>query len=239
VHFENGCVVEYCFRSATSLERVVLRCIEGASIEGGDTQYSATSIRTDFYLVNWRERGRSASASTLLLDMKAGICTLVHGSLPTRLEVGKSLMARAAAREELTGVNVQFWAGCIGAAFSGKTARHSTTTDLVGMRVEYTYSATERYEHIYLNDHLYTWHCLDGSERGLADTDRCHYLKLGPQLFLFVWREKIVPTLGVVVVDLRQRKTTGCIVGYESFDFGAITSFPVGARVRVLDGPDP
>ena len=67
--------------------------------------------------------------------------------------------------------------------------------------MEYTYSPTERYEHIYLNEDFYTWQCLMGSEKGLADTDRCHYLKLGEQLYLFVWREKIVPTLGAVVAD--------------------------------------
>jgi hypothetical protein len=85
-----------------------------------------------------------------------------------------------------------------------------------------------------LNDAFYTWHCLAGSEQGLADTDRCHYRKIAPDLYLFVWREKIVPTLGIVVVDLAQSKTTGQILGYRGFDFGAVTSFPVGARARIV-----
>jgi hypothetical protein len=40
------------------------------------------------------------------------------------------------------------------------------TDALVGMRNQYTYSPTERYEHIYLNDNFYAWQCLDGVEKG-------------------------------------------------------------------------
>ncbi len=44
-------------------------------------------------------------------------------------------------------------------------------------------------------------------------------------LYLFIWREKIVPTLGVVLVDLERLKTTGQILGYRGFDFGAVSCF--------------
>ncbi|MCS6036118.1 hypothetical protein LNQ52_01035 [Klebsiella pneumoniae subsp. pneumoniae] len=33
-------------------------------------------------------------------------------------------------------------------------------------------------------------------EKGLADVDRCHYVQVAEDLYLFVWREKIIPTLG-------------------------------------------
>jgi hypothetical protein len=235
-HFEDGSVLEIRFESRTKLKCVVLGRDQESRRDEGDADYSATVIRPDFYVVSWREASTASSVSTLLLDMGEGVCTLVRGRLPTREEACKPLMTRAAEHEELTGVEVQFICGAVGAPFGTETARHAITAELVGKRVEYTYSATERYEHIYLNERLYTWHCLAGSEQGLADTDRCHYLKLAPQLYLFVWREKIVPTLGIVVVDLQQQKTTGRIIGYEGFDFGASTSFPVGARLRVIDG---
>ena len=109
---------------------------------------------------------------------------------------------------------------------------------MVGKRVEYTYSPTECYEHIYLNERFYTWHCLLGSEKGLADTDRCHYYKLADRLYLFVWREKIVPTLGSVVVDLEALRTTGKIFGYQGEGPGGLSNFPVGARARVLNADD-
>jgi hypothetical protein len=238
LHFENGWLVEYRFITGSRLERTVRDAHQEREVPDGDAaSYSATEIRPHFFFVSLVEPQRRAGTSALLLDLASGVCTLVRGRLPTREQASQPFFQRIAEREELTAVDVELIAGAINAPFVATTARHDATTDLVGKRVEYTYSATERYEHIYLNEKLYTWHCLEGSERGLADTDRCHYLKLGPDLYLFVWREKIVPTLGIVIVDLRQMKTTGRIAGYEGFDFGAIASFPVGARVRLLNGP--
>jgi hypothetical protein len=237
LHLENGELIEYRFASATKLERTLLA--GGPADEARATDaitYSATEIRPNLYFVSFIEPQRRASTSALLLDLSNGMCTLVRGQLPTREEASKPFFQRIANGEELTGVSAELIAATIGAPFDANAPRHAPTSDLVGKRVEYTYSVTERYEHIYLNERLYTWHCLAGSEQGLADTDRCHYLKLAPELYLFVWREKIVPTLGIVVVDLQQMKTTGRIVGYKGFDFGAITSFPVGARVRILSG---
>ncbi len=235
LHFENGSQADYQFSDGSHLQRTV-RDIgrAGTPPTAASATYSATEIRPNLYLVSFTEP--QLRASTLLLDLSAGVGTLVLGRLPTREQASKPLFERIAAQEELTGVSVEIISGSIDAPFLATTARHARTSDLVGKRVEYTYSSTERYEHIYLNEKFYTWHCLAGSERGLADTDRCHYLKLAPELYLFVWREKIVPTLGIVVVDLRQMKTTGRIVGYEDFEFGALTSFPVGARVRLLSG---
>jgi hypothetical protein len=235
LHFENGWLVEYRFSTSSHLQRTVRDTGRGSEPPtGASVTCSATEIRPNLYFVSFMESQRRAS--TLLLDLAAGVCTLVLGQMPTREQASKPLFACIADHEELTGVGVEIIAGSIDAPFLATTARHSLTSELVGKRVEYTYSSTERYEHIYLNQKFYTWHCLAGSERGLADTDRCHYFKLAPELYLFVWREKVVPTLGIVVVDLRQMKTTGRIVGYEDFEFGALTSFPVGARVRLLGG---
>jgi hypothetical protein len=159
---------------------------------------------------------------------------MVLGELPSREEAAETLIERIGRGSELTSVRATFLSGAIGTALTTTTSRHEETSELVGKRVEYTYSLTERYEHIYLGPRLYTWHCLSGSEKGLADTDRCHYRKIAEGLYLFVWREKIVPTLGVVLVDLAQLRTTGQVLGYLGFDFDQVTSFPVGAHVRVI-----
>jgi len=66
----------------------------------------------------------------------------------------------------------------------------------------------------------------------MADTDCCHYFKIARSLYLFVWLEKFVPTLGVVMVDLKNLKTTGKIFGYETGDFEKLTNFPIGAFAR-------
>jgi MoaF C-terminal domain len=135
----------------------------------------------------------------------------------------------------LTAVSAVFSSAALDVPFTAATPRHEPTTDLIGRRVEYAYSPTERYEHIYLNKDFYTWHCLMGSEKGLADTDRCHYLKLGDELYLFVWREKIVPTLGAVVADFSVMRTMGKIFGHAQDGPAGVVDFPVGARARLLN----
>ena len=210
LHLENGRVFEIKFSDACSV----------------------TEIRPAIYFVDFVEPGQRAATTSIILDLAQRICTVVLGRLPTAEQVAKPMLERIAEGRELTDVEATFLSGAIDTPFTPATERHAATTELVGQRIEYTYSPTERYEHVYLNDRLYTWHCLAGSEKGLADTDRCHYLRLASRLYLFVWREKLVPTLGVVVVDLEQMKTTGKLFGYQDFGAGTLVNFPVGARAR-------
>lgn len=230
LHFENGRVFEYRFASATELR---WRDRNGRAEEDVEN-YAATQIREGLYFVDFIRRRERASTVSLVLDLRRGICTAVVGELPTAGQARRPLLQRMADGAELTGVIAGILSGAIDAPFSPTTPRHAPTDDLIGKRIEYVYSTTERYEHVYLNRSLYTWHCLSGSEQGLADTDRCHYFKLADRLYLFVWREKIVPTLGVVLLDLEQMKTTGKILGYRDFNFRAMTNFQVGAHARVV-----
>jgi hypothetical protein len=235
LHFENGWLIEHRFETDSVLRRTVRDAGTGTfPTSPGAVAYSATEIRPRIFFVNFVEPQLRAATVTLLLDLDNRICTAVIGRLPTRAAASVSLQDRIARGAELTGVSATFIHGAIDLPFVAASARHVKTADLLGKRVRYTYSSTESYEHIYLNESFYTWHCLAGSERGLADTDRCDHLKLAPNLYLFAWREKIVPTFGIVVVDLEQMKTTGRILGYRDFDFGVITNFPVGARARIV-----
>ena len=198
-------------------------------------QYFAARLRESLYFVDFVWTGERATTITLLLDLGLQIATVLMGQLPEDREAHRPLLDRISAGEELTGVSATFLSAAIDRPFSEKTPRHLPTEDMVGRRVEYTYSPSERYEHIYLNGSLYTWHCLQGSEKGLADTDRCHYFKLADDLYLFVWREKIVPTLGVVVVDFVEMRTTGKIVGFRGDESTGLANFAVGAHARLLN----
>jgi hypothetical protein len=60
-------------------------------------------------------------------------------------------------------------------------------------------------------------------------------LKIADALYLFIWREKIVPTLGVVMIDLANHKTDGKIFGYAGQDFRQTSNFAVGAYAQVLN----
>lgn len=227
VSSEDGRTVEYRFTGRDTLAWTVL---EGAGRGAtAEETYRAVEVREGVFFVDWVDSGGQAASTSLVLDLARGICTAVHGRLPDEADARTSLLDRRSTSVDLTGVRVDFLSGAVDAPFTADTPRHEPTAELVGRRVRYTYSPTEAYEHIYLNDQLYTWHCLNGVEKGLADTDRCHYRKLGDDLYLFVWREKLIPTLGVVVIDYQRMRSNGKIFGYEGEDFGRLSNFPVGS----------
>lgn len=230
--FENAWVIEHEFGESGRLD---WRLVEGeADSRQGSEQYSATRPREGIYFVDFIKSGERATSVTLVLDLNRHTFLAIMGQLPTAQESMTPFLTRIAQGKALTGVNVTILRGTIDTPFNESHRLPQVTCDLLGKRVEYTYSPHERYEHIYLNERFYTWRCIEGSEKGLTDTDACHYYKIDENLYLFAWREKIVPTLGIVMIDFNALKTTGKIVGYESNDFGKLRNFTVGARARVI-----
>ncbi|AOJ83542.1 moaF [Burkholderia savannae] len=233
----DGATREYTFADRSTLhwrEQRAARDASDAAGAGGEAAYRATQLRDGIYFVDYVDPTRRATSVSIVLDLPRAVWTSVEGVLPTEGDVRIDAFSRVARGLPLTGVEAAFRHGAIvGAAAPGPL--HAPTRELIGRRTMYRYSPTECYEHIYLNDDFYAWHCLEGVERGLADVDRCHYFKLADALYLFVWREKIVPTLGVVLIDLDRCKTDGKIFGYREGDFGALSNFPIGARAQVLN----
>jgi hypothetical protein len=220
-------------------ERLTLTVADGVARWGQDAEapVRVTSLRSGLYLVDGVMDGvvdgvAGATSTTFVLDTDSGLVTLVEGELPTDAVRAESAYTRVQRGDDPTGVTARIRHGRV----AGTSARlHAPTTELVGFRNRYTYSPNEAYEHIYLTPDLYTWHCLNGVEKGLADTDRCHHVGLRDKLTLFVWREKIVPTLGLLLVDLSAMRTDGKIFGNDGFDTTSTVNFPVGARAEVLD----
>jgi hypothetical protein len=226
--FEDGSRAEYRFHDAASV------AVSGAGHgrETFDVGYRAVEARPAIFFIDHLDPHVAAGSRSLVVDLDRAICTRVVGRLPSQADARVALLDRVASRRPLTRVETTCMSGAVDTDWSATTARHPPTTALVGRRIRYRYSATERYEHIYLNERFYTWHCLDGAERGLADTDQCWYRELDDQLYLFSWQEKIVPTLGLVLVDLRERRTCGKILGYAESAGAALANFPVGARIE-------
>jgi len=230
--FDNGWTIEHHFLDDRNL---VWKVTAGKGTgESSEETYRATNPRPDLYFVDFVKKSEQATSVSLVLDLARGIFTAVHAQMPARKEVEVPFLDRIDAGRELTAVKATFLHGSVDTPLTSQTPRHEVTADLVGKRIEYTYSPTEQYEHIYLNGNFYAWHCLRGSEQGLCDVDRCHYFKVGERFYLFVWREKIVPTLGIVLVDLDRMRTSGKIFGYQGSDFDSLSNFPVGATARVL-----
>ena len=231
LHFEDGTSAECRFETASKL---LWKPTFGANRrQETEETCSVTGVRKGIYFVDFVKHRERATTLSLVLDLSRNICTALEGRLPGKAQAARDMPGRVAAGRELTDVAATFRRGAINRSFGPATPRHTVSEELVGKRIEYTYSPTERYEHIYLNANFYTWHCLLGAEKGLADTDRCHYYRLARDLYLFVWREKIIPTLGVVVLDLNAMRTTGKILGYQGNDFRKVVNFRVGARARL------
>lgn len=208
--------------------------VKGTAQSGTDT-YRATSPREGIYFVDFIKSSERATSVSLVLDPQRGIATAVVGTLPDQARASTPAVELARQKRELTSVDVQILSGVIDSAFDAASPVHEDTDELVGKRVLYRYNPHECYEHVYLNDRMYAWHCISGVEQGLADADRCHYRKIRDSLYLFIWREKVVPTLGIIVIDLEACKTTGKIFGYAGDDFGKLVNFPVGAYATVLN----
>ena len=231
--FEDGSIMQIRFNSVHRMTWEALEGLEKGS--RGDATYRATSLREDIYFVDYIKESQRAKTVSLVMDLAAQKATGAIGALPTEKDTRKDTFSRLREGLELTGVSVQFLRASVDMPLTSDVHPHNPINELIGKRVKYVYSNTEAYEHIYLNPNLYTWHCLEGIENGLADTDRCHYFKIAEALYLFVWREKIVPTLGVVMVDLNAMRTTGKLFGFEGDDFSRLTNVPIGAYAILLN----
>lgn len=94
-------------------------------------------------------------------------------------------------------------------ATSPNAAHIPETEELVGRHIVYRYTPRDAYEHVYLNRGTLTWHCLFGTEKGLADTEYCRVFKVSDQLYLLFWTETVAPVESIVIVDLQKMRTTG------------------------------
>lgn len=105
---------------------------------------------------------------------------------------------------------------------------------LVGKRILYRYSDTHAFEHIYLNPHAYCWHGVEGPERWIGDVDPSTTFALDDDLYLFSWSETVVPFNGAVVVDLRQMRSLGRFLGWDT-EQARVDQIVVGARATLLN----
>ena len=68
-----------------------------------------------------------------------------------------------------------------------------------------------------------------------ADVDECDFRKIRDDLYLFAWREKLIPTFGLVLMDIDNLRTTGKIMGFTDDTFTAVTHFSVGAVSQIVN----
>ena len=106
------------------------------------------------------------------------------------------------------------------------------TTDLIGLRAIYTYNKNQTFEHIYLNDKRYAWHCIVGPLRGESDVELQTTYKFDIGQYIFCWREFGLPVSTVFFHNWDQMKETGKF--FAIGEDGAIANTPAGAIIRKL-----
>lgn len=166
----------------------------------GVEEYEAVAVRDGLYAVT-TARLRENTSALVILDRRAG---RVLANLTTFEESDGEVRERTTFLE--AGVD-----GPLREPFS-------RTTELVGKRVAQRYSTTHAFEHIYLNPNTYAFQGLAGPEAGIAAVDPADYWKLGDELYLLSWHERMRPFNGAVVIDLTAGHATGRLVGWDERD---------------------
>lgn len=188
--------------------------------ERGEDSYETFAVAPQLYYVQWQHSDSPRLSSSLILDLATGLSLYVAAQLIDQSEVAPGR----------TGVSHQFLPGTIaGLPLSG--IEMAPTQALIGRRVQWVYSETHAYEHIYLSSQWYTWQCLAGPEQGLADTDENTVYQIRPGIYLFSWREKVIPCGSITVADHRDVsaiRSHGALFGWDEsgqlpvhFTFGA------------------
>lgn len=187
--------------------------------ESGEDPYEAFEVDTGLYYVQFQHTHDAKQAVSLVLDLTGGHALAVLSTIGDTAQ-------------RPTVVTQRFDVGTIEGIEPSGTAP-APSTDLLGRRMLWKYSPAHSYEHIYLTERWYTFHCLSGPEAGLADTDACTYYRLRPGIYLFAWREKVVPCAAVTVADHRDLRSHGALFGLHE-DLTQTVHFTFGAYGRLL-----
>ncbi|SFW83267.1 MoaF C-terminal domain-containing protein [Amycolatopsis australiensis] len=199
----------------------------GADIAAGET----FRVDDDLYYVQVPPPADSREAVSLFLDLRDGRALVVTTT------IGDHGTPRVTQRFRPATIG--------GLAVRGEPMAPSTA--LIGRRVLWVYSPEHAYEHVYLSPHWYTWQCLAGPERGLADTDENTVYRIRPGIHVFAWREKVIPCASVTVADHRDARSLrshGVLFGLDATGERTV-HFTFGAHGRLLgttvhpDGFDP
>lgn len=179
-------------------------------------------VDEDLYYAQFHHEYLPEECVSLFLDLRSGKALSVISLLGTA-SVGTTAVRHVFVTGDIVEVDAQ-----------GEPA--APTTELIGRRVLWVYSSVHAYEHVYLSPHWYTWQCLAGPEQGLADTDENTVWRLRPGIYVFTWREKVIPCGSVTVADHRDAKALrahGVLFGTDETG-SSQTHFTFGAHGRLL-----
>ena len=191
----------------------------GEGIQSGRADYELFEMQPGLFFLHYRIEADHPVVVTMAIDLTTGQATGALGELGLGPEPH---LAR------------QGWCqGQVVGSDATPAGAHPHTDELVGRLVRYAYSSDDVYDHIYLNDQLFTWFCAKGAEAGFGDTDRCVHWKLREDTYLFSWLEKNVGVEGMVLIDLAALRTVGIQFGLDQHS-GDLVNITMGAYAMPL-----
>lgn len=187
--------------------------------EGSDW-YEAIRIDGEVWFLDLRFAARPLETLTLVFD------TATRHALGIRCRVRDEAEAGAMPR-----VAQDFLVGTLGESAASGPAP-APTRDLIGLRTLQTYSPNHTYEHTYLNAERYCWQCLVGVQCGQGDVDLASYYRFAEGIYVFTFREFLIPVASVFLFDFANLRSTGKFLGITGA--GAIENSPAGAHIQKL-----
>jgi hypothetical protein len=190
----------------------------GAGTREGSEAYELFEMQPGLFFLHYRRSGEDHPVVvTMAIDTDSGQATGAIGELG--LEPNPHLARQRWFQGQFAGTDAT------------SDAAHQRTTELIGHRIRYAYSSDDVYDHVYLNEHLFTWLCLGGAELGVGDTDSATCWKLREQTYLFSWLEKNVGVEGMVLIDLKALRTVGIQFGLDQ-QTGDLVNLTMGAYAQ-------
>lgn len=223
----DGTTIEYNFRTESQLTWT-----EGAA--SGTADYKAIEARPEIFIIDFVRGqgprgalGGDGGAQGGGQDTNAENVTII-------LDRSTDAVTTAVSRFVTVDGEVRGTTDFTHSNAGGQPTVHQRSSELVGKRIFYRYSDVESYEHIYLNQGTFTWHCVRGGEAGLADTDRCMTWAVTDDLYIFFWTEQVMTVEAVLLIDLREQRSIGRMFGWDNPSAQPV-SLPFNSRLSVLN----
>ena len=183
-------------------------------------QYEAILVAPAVYFIDITFTIRPKEALTLIVNFDSGRVLSIN-----------SIVQDEGTYHGEPRVAQQFVPGTLAeVAVSPASPEPAPTRDLIGLREISTYGPGHQYEHTYLNSERYCWQCLVGVQRGQGDVDLASYYKFDDELYVFTFREFIIPVAAVFLFNFNDMRSTGKFLGVTSG--GVIENKPAGALIE-------
>ncbi|WP_214316846.1 MoaF C-terminal domain-containing protein [Nonomuraea sediminis] len=185
-------------------------------VDGGPAGwYEAIAVRDDLIFVGLAPRGRELTVVVL----HQGRALRVVSAIAPEPTPGRPRVSQEFTPGVMEGVPVS-------------AEPPAPTRELIGRRALYRYSPEHLYEHVYLSSERYAWQCLVGEQRGHGDVDLATAWKIAEDVYVFTFREFLIPVAATWLYDWAALRTVGTFFGLTGD--GEISADPGGAHIIPL-----